>query len=82
MTVRPSEAAISAPIIVFLGVLWSHAAVGDEIITANGDRLTGSIIAADGDRVLLQTAYAGIIQIERSQVRSLRRRAPQARRVA
>jgi len=82
VTVRPSEAAISAPIIVFFGVLWSHAAVGDEIITANGDRLSGTIVAADGDRVLLKTAYAGIIQIERSQVRSLRRGAAQARRVA
>ena len=81
MTVRPSGAAASGPIIALLGVLWSHAAAGDEIITANGDRLTGSIIAADADRVLLKTAYAGIIQIERSQVRSLRRGAAQGRRV-
>ena len=81
MTVRPSETAIPAPIIALLGVLWSHAAVGDEIITANGDRLTGSIIAADVNRVLLKTAYAGIIQIKRSQVRSLSRGATQARRV-
>jgi putative salt-induced outer membrane protein YdiY len=62
-------------------MLWSHAAVGDEIITTNGDRLSGSIITADADRVLLKTRYAGIIQIERSQVRSLRRGAAQARRV-
>jgi len=81
VTVRPSGAAASGPIIALLGVLWSHAAVGDEIITANGDRLSGSIIAADADRVLLKTAYAGMIQIERSQVRSLRRGAAQGRRV-
>jgi putative salt-induced outer membrane protein YdiY len=62
-------------------VLSSDAAVGDEIITANGDRLSGTIIEADADRVLLQTAYAGVIRIERSEVRSLRRGATQARRV-
>ncbi|UHD17228.1 DUF481 domain-containing protein [Thiocapsa bogorovii] len=63
-------------------MLSSDAAFGDEIITANGDRLSGTIIETDADRVLLKTAYAGIVRIERSQVRSLRRGATQARRVA
>jgi putative salt-induced outer membrane protein YdiY len=56
-----------------LGLAWAQAALGDEIITTTGDRLTGTILEADGDSILLKTAYAGIIAIDRSQVRSLRR---------
>ena len=81
MTVKPS----GPPVRPDHRLAWCAlvaAAVGDEIITTNGDRLTGSIIAADADRVLLKTAYAGIIQIERSQVRSLRLGTAQGRRVA
>jgi putative salt-induced outer membrane protein YdiY len=65
-----------------IGLLWAHTAFGDEVITANGDRLSGTILEADADRVLLETAYAGVIRIERSQVRSLRRGASQASPVA
>jgi putative salt-induced outer membrane protein YdiY len=39
----------------------------------NGDRLTGRILQEDRDTVVLKTAYAGSIAIERGQVRALRR---------
>lgn len=55
------------------GALWTHSACGDEVITTTGDRLTGTILEADADVVLLHTTYAGAVEIDRSQVRSLRR---------
>jgi len=67
------RAAVSALTISLVGSVWAQRAFADEVITSNGDRLSGTILKADADRVLLETAYAGIIQIERSQVRSLRR---------
>jgi putative salt-induced outer membrane protein YdiY len=74
----PVRAALSAPSIYFIGLVWGHGAVGDEVIMTNGDRLTGRILKMDQDTVRLKTAYAGTITIEHSQVRSLRRDPAQA----
>lgn len=40
---------------------------------ANGDRLTGTVLEADRNTVVLKTVYAGTIAIERGQVQSLHR---------
>jgi putative salt-induced outer membrane protein YdiY len=53
--------------------VWLQAAVGDEVVMTNGDRLTGRILETNQHSVLLQTAYAGTIVIERGQVQSLHR---------
>jgi putative salt-induced outer membrane protein YdiY len=79
VTIRPSRATGAAPTISFIGLLWFHAALGDEVVMANGDRLTGRILQTDPDTVLLETDYAGIITIEHSQVRFLHHAAAQAR---
>jgi putative salt-induced outer membrane protein YdiY len=53
-----------------------QAAVGDEVVMTNGDRLTGRILKTDQDTVLLETAYAGTIAIDHSHVQSLHRAPP------
>lgn len=81
MTATPARAALAALCIAALGVPWGRTACADEIITTTGDRLTGTILAANADRVLLETAYAGIVEIDRNQVRSMQPEAAQARPV-
>jgi putative salt-induced outer membrane protein YdiY len=48
-------------------------AAADEVVTTNGNRLTGNIIRADEAEVVLRTEYAGVIIIEQAKVRSLSR---------
>jgi putative salt-induced outer membrane protein YdiY len=50
-----------------------QAALGDEVVMTNGDRLTGRILQINRDTLLLETAYAGTLAIERGQVQSLQR---------
>jgi hypothetical protein len=78
VTATPARATRAALTIAFIALLWAHAAVGDEIITTTGDRLSGTIIEGDPHMIRLQTSYAGIVEIDRSQVQSLRCRAAQA----
>ena len=73
MTATPARAALAALSIAAIDVLCARTAFADEIITTTGDRLTGTILKAGAGTILLKTAYAGIVEIERSQVRSLRR---------
>jgi len=73
-----TRVAVATLTVVVLGLPAFQTALGDEVITANGDRLSGTILEADADRILLETVYAGVIQIERSQVRSFRRGATPA----
>ena len=81
MTATPARAALASLSIAAIGVLWARTAFADEIITTTGDRLTGTILKADADRILLNTAYAGIVEIDRSQVRSMQPGTAQARPV-
>lgn len=49
---------------IFLGIcLISAAALADEIKLKNGDRLSGSIVKADGKTLTLKTDYAGVVTI-------------------
>jgi putative salt-induced outer membrane protein YdiY len=72
---RPASVASTLSLI---GLFWFQAAVGDEIVMTNGDRLSGRILHTDSDSVLLKTEYAGTLAIERSQVRTLRRDSAQS----
>ena len=81
MTAITARAALAALSIAAIGVLCARSAVADEIITTTGDRLTGTILEAHADRILLKTAYAGIVEIDRSQVRSMQPGTAQARPV-
>jgi len=78
VTATPACAALAALSIAAIGVLWARTAGADEIITTTGDRLTGTVVTADADGILLKTAYAGTVEIDRTQVRSLRRGTVQA----
>jgi putative salt-induced outer membrane protein YdiY len=78
MTVEPARATVSVSVLSFVGLAWFQAAVGDEVIMTNGDRMTGRILQTNQESVLLQTAYAGTIAIERGQVQSLHRARPRA----
>ena len=49
-------------------LLWTCIAAADEVRLANGDRLTGEIIRAENQILILKTAYAGDIRIKQSEV--------------
>ena len=49
-------------------LLASAAARADEVILANGDRLTGTVVRKEGDELVFRTSYAGEINIAWSQV--------------
>jgi putative salt-induced outer membrane protein YdiY len=44
------------------------AARADEVILANGDRLTGTVVRKEGDELIFKTSYAGEIKIAWGQV--------------
>jgi hypothetical protein len=46
-----------------MGLLRSHLAVADDVVMADGERLTGRIFETDEDPMLLQTTYAGMLAL-------------------
>ena len=46
-------------------------ASADEIVLANGDRLTGTVKSSDGDSVILETGYSDPIKINRLKVKRI-----------
>ncbi|HEX6266151.1 MAG TPA: DUF481 domain-containing protein [Burkholderiales bacterium] len=52
-------------------LLLSGPALADEIRLANGDRITGEVKARAGDRLVVQTEYAGEISVRLSDVQSI-----------
>jgi putative salt-induced outer membrane protein YdiY len=73
MTISAAPAVALPPLLLLALLACTRPATADEVLTANGDRLSGTILKADAHSVLLRTPYAGVIQIERAQVRGLRR---------
>ncbi len=56
----------------FLALLWfTGAAVADEIILENGDRLTGTVEKAEAGVVILKTDYSKPIEIQMSKIRTI-----------
>lgn len=49
-------------------MVMATAALGDEIRLKNGDRLTGTIVKADGKTLVLKTDYAGPVTIAADQI--------------
>ncbi|WP_200388305.1 DUF481 domain-containing protein [Thiocapsa imhoffii] len=45
----------------------------DTLIMVNGDRLSGRLLQQGGDYLVLETAYAGILEIDLDQVREIQR---------
>jgi putative salt-induced outer membrane protein YdiY len=58
------------PLLLFL--FLATAAYADEVLLANGDRLTGTVVRKEGDELVFKTSYAGEIKIAWSQVVRIR----------
>src|SRR5437868_1798123 len=54
----------------------SLAAHGDEIIFKNGDRMTGTITAADAGKVTINTSLAGPLSVPMAEIRTFSTDAP------
>jgi putative salt-induced outer membrane protein YdiY len=59
-----------------LSVLSTPVALADEIVLANGDRLSGKIVRKESDTLVLNTAYAGDLNIKWADVRRITTDAP------
>ena len=57
-------------------MLLGGAACADEVLLANGDRLTGTVVAKEGDELIFKTSYAGQIKIAWGQVVRVTTEAP------
>jgi len=62
---------------VFLFGLFS-AALADEVILKNGDKLSGKLVAMENGKLIFNTAYAGDITIDWSNIKTLKTDAPAA----
>jgi hypothetical protein len=58
------------------GLAWASAAAGDEVRFHNGDRLTGTIISADGGKLKVKTSVAGTVEVDLADVRGFRSDGP------
>lgn len=58
------------------GLLWASAAAADEVRFNNGDRLTGTIVSADGGKLKLKSAVAGTVEVSLSDVKTFRSDGP------
>jgi putative salt-induced outer membrane protein YdiY len=54
----------------FLFIFSAGAALADEVVLENGDRLTGTIIKVEGGKLTLKTDYAGSVEIQVDKIRS------------
>lgn len=57
--------------IVFVATLWVPAALADQILLKNGDRLTGTVVKAEQGVLTLKTAYAEKLEIQADAVQSI-----------
>ena len=46
------------------------AALGDEVVFKNGDRLTGKIVSADGGKLVIETTVAGKVTVDLANVKT------------
>ena len=58
---KKTVAALSA--LAALALLSAPAALADEIVLANGDRVSGKIVRKESDRLVLKTTYAGDLNV-------------------
>jgi len=59
-----------------LGLSAFCKAYADEVVLANGDRLTGTVVRKEGDELVFRTSYAGELKIAWSQVHRLSTESP------
>ena len=67
----PKEKLIAAlPALAIVSVLLAPA-MADEIVMANGDRLTGKIVRKESDTLVLATSYAGDVTVKWADIRRI-----------
>ncbi|MFV0389633.1 MAG: YdiY family protein [Pyrinomonadaceae bacterium] len=54
---------LSFILIMLLLAASSPAAFADQIILTNGDKLTGKIVKKDGDKIVIETEFAGVVTV-------------------
>ena len=59
-------------VVLALTSFWPLAAEADEVLVANGDRLTGDVIRQEKRKLRLKTTYAGTVEIAWKDVREVR----------
>jgi putative salt-induced outer membrane protein YdiY len=64
---------VTAPFLLFLVGAQAHA---DEVLLANGDRLTGTVVRKESEELVFKTPYAGEIKIAWAQVVRIRTEEP------
>jgi putative salt-induced outer membrane protein YdiY len=62
--------------IAIVSALSAPAAIADEIVLANGDRLTGKVVRKEADTLVLNTTYAGDLVIKWADIRRITTDAP------
>jgi putative salt-induced outer membrane protein YdiY len=71
MSKKKKKVAVLPAFAILLLVLGAPVAIADEIVLANGDRLTGKIVRKESDTLVLNTSYAGDLNIKWSEIRRI-----------
>ena len=50
------------------GVLYAATSLADQAVLSNGDRISGMLIEQNMDKVIIETPYAGRVEIKRSEI--------------
>jgi len=59
-----------------LASLCSGAVHADEVVLANGDRITGSVVRKEEDSLVMSTSYAGELTIKWAEIRRITTQEP------
>ena len=68
---RRKKPVAALPALAIFCVLIAPAAMADEIVMANGDRLTGKIVRKESDTLVLATSYAGDVTVKWADIRRI-----------
>jgi putative salt-induced outer membrane protein YdiY len=55
----------------FLAIFSAGAALADEVILENGDKLTGTLVKVEGGKLTLKTDYEGSVEIQVEKIKSI-----------
>ena len=58
-------------LLALVSAVCAQPVLADEIMLANGDRLTGKIVRKESDTIVLTTSYAGDVTIQWSEIRRI-----------
>lgn len=70
--IRNAPSSMTAPCLFLLALLAGAPALADQVFLANGDRISGTVVAIDGTSVVVETEYAGDLVVSRDAVRAVR----------